>query len=36
MERIVESYRRTDEDFKESKRGVAIVSDFAEAFVGNP
>jgi tetratricopeptide (TPR) repeat protein len=36
MERIVESYKRTDESFKESKRGVAIVSNFAEAFVGNP
>lgn len=36
MERVVESYKRTDESFKESKRGVEIVSDFAEAFVGNP
>lgn len=36
IERIVESYKRTDEDFKESERGVEIVSDFAEAFVGNP
>jgi len=35
MERVVECYKRTDDSFKESERGVEIVSDFAEAFVGN-
>jgi tetratricopeptide (TPR) repeat protein len=36
VERIVESYKRTDKDFKESERGVEIISNFADAFVGNP
>lgn len=34
QEHIIASYKRTDEDFKDSKRGADVVSEFAESLAG--